>query len=380
MSTFVSLTSLTSRMATPPDTAPAGQGAAAARRMAVAGASTQSQGSTAIAALVARSLERHLGLQADTLTYERMARQAPTITIQTDAEPAADEAPDIEASDAEASTTADAESADLAMADEAAAADDEATETAVDGDEPAAVEASDDNTDNTDVTEAPDSAPARSNAFVMTGNEMLLRILASDSGYDNRIVMSFDGFRTWTDLGADNQDLQATTSVAMPLGTQVEFGIVNGEGTLLRAGDASLNEDGQVHAQIDRGADGTLTIGFEDLSGGGDGDFDDARIEIVGAELQSATSVAAEQPIANVAPEPPVESPDAAAADAESRSRHEMQATIGQTTLERNRQLLASLYNLLPADGTDPGLTPSQVQEDQEAADAGVTATVATGA
>lgn len=377
MSTFVSLTSLTSRMATPPDTAPAGQGAAAARRMAVAGASTQSQGSTAIAALVARSLERHLGLQADTLTYERMARQAPTITIQTDAEPAADEAPDIEASDAEASTTADAESADLAMADEAAAADDEATETAVDGDEPAAVEASD---DNTDVTEAPDSAPARSNAFVMTGNEMLLRILASDSGYDNRIVMSFDGFRTWTDLGTDNQDLQATTSVAMPQGTQVEFGIVNGEGTLLRAGDATLNEDGQVHARVDRAADGTLTIGFEDLSGGGDGDFDDARIEIVGAEPQSAASVAAEQPIADVAPEPPVESPDAAAADAESRSRHEMQATIGQTTLERNRQLLASLYNLLPSDGTDPGLTPPAVQEDQEAADAGVTATVATAA
>lgn len=377
MSTFVSLTSLTSPAAGPPDTAAAGQGPTTARRRATAAASAPDAGHAAIAALVARSLQRHLGLPADALTYERLGRQAPAITIQTDVAPAADEAANVE-------NNADTEPADLATAEDAAAADDEATETAVDGDEPAAVEVADDGTDitnSTDGTEPPDDTPARGNAFVMTGNEMLLRILASDSGYDNRIVMSFDGFRTWTDLGTDNQDLQATTSVAMPQGTQVEFGIVNGEGTLLRAGDATLNEDGQVHARVDSAADGTLTIGFEDLSGGGDGDFDDARIEIVGAAPQSATSVAAEQPIVDVAPEPPIESPDAAAADAEARSRQEMQATIGQATLERNRQLLASLYSLdqlLPADDTDPGLTPEATQDAVHAADAGVTAAVAT--
>lgn len=362
MSTFVSLTSLASPQS---DTAPSGPGHAAARRMAAAGASAQSQSTAAMAALVARSLERHLGVKADTLTYEHLGPQAPAIAIQTNAV-SADEDPGA-AEPPEAEPAADAEPVDTATIEVPGAADDEASETTVDGDE----------AEGTDASTA-GAEPAPGNGFVMTGNEMLLRILASDSGYDNRIVMSFDGFKTWTDLGTDNQDLEGTTSVAMGAGTVVEFGIVNGEGALLRAGDATLNDDGQVHARVVSGPDGTLTIGFEDLSGGGDADFDDARIEVVGAQPQTAAAAVAAEPIVDVDPSEPAPAADDTDTDDPARSRQEMQATIGQATLERNRQLLASLYNLLPQDDTDPGLTSQETQDAQHADDAGVTATVAT--
>ncbi len=362
MSTFVSLTSLASPQS---DTALAGPGHAAARRNAAAGASAQSQSTAAMAALVARSLERHLGVKADTFTYEHLGQQAPAIAIQTAATPAAEDPGAAEITEAEPAT--DAESVDTDMTEGSAAADDQAPETSTDGDE----------SEGTDAATASDTTTS-GNGFVLTGNEMLLRILSSDSGYDNRIVMSFDGFKTWTDLGTDNQDLESTTSVAMGAGTVVEFGIVNGEGALLRAGDASLNEDGLVHAQVDAGANGMLTIGFEDLSGGGDADFDDARIEVVGAQPQTAAAAAAAEPIADVAPSEPAPDPDDTDTDDAARSRQEMQATIGQATLERNRQLLASLYNLLPQDDTDPGLTSQDMQDAEHAADAGITATVAT--
>lgn len=357
MSTHVSLTSLTSPQA---DSAQGGHGIAAARRKTAAGPSAQRQGSEALAALVARSLQRHLGVQADSFTYEQIGQHAPTIAVRTDAAPAAEAASATDASEADSASAAEAEPTAIAASEEAVAANDESTETATDDGEPAS------------------AAPTPGNGFELTGNEMLLRILASDSGDDNRIVMSFDGFKTWTDLGTDNQDLQATTSVAMPAGTQVEFGIVNGEGTLLRAGAGSLNVDGLEHARVDTDADGTLTIGFEDLTGGGDADFDDARIEIVGAQVQTATTVAAQQPLVDVAPSAPATAPDDAAVDDEVRSRHEMQATISQATLERNRQLLASLYILLPQDDTDPATTSQDTQDAQNADDAAVTAAVAT--
>ena len=48
----------------------------------------------------------------------------------------------------------------------------------------------------------------------------------------------------------------------------------------MRTGAASSNSDGQVHVQTLASANGQQTIGFEDLYGGGDRDFNDAIIPI----------------------------------------------------------------------------------------------------
>lgn len=127
----------------------------------------------------------------------------------------------------------------------------------------------------------PPTAPARTTATTegaATGTRRIVEILASDSGYENRIVASSDGFRSWRELGIDNQGLGR--SITLDDDGPVEFGIINGEGVLLRAGKASSNADGIEHARVLARTADSETLGFEDLVGGGDRDFNDAIIRI----------------------------------------------------------------------------------------------------
>lgn len=114
--------------------------------------------------------------------------------------------------------------------------------------------------------------------FVSRGGLVTVDIAASDSGYENKIYWSSDNFATRHLLGVDNH--QASIALGeFAEGTRIEFGIVNGVNQFFRTGGASSNADGLSHTRSTSSSQG-VQIGFEDLHGGGDLDFNDAILLI----------------------------------------------------------------------------------------------------
>lgn len=108
---------------------------------------------------------------------------------------------------------------------------------------------------------------------------VMVDIQASDSGYDNKIYFSTDNFKTKQYIGVDNK----TGSVdlgSFKEGTKIQFGIDNGQGNFFKTGSAAENTDNFEHARMTAASDGGVQIGFEDLQGGGDRDFNDAIIKV----------------------------------------------------------------------------------------------------
>ncbi len=116
-------------------------------------------------------------------------------------------------------------------------------------------------------------------AVIAGKGRVVLDIEASDSGYDNKIYYSTDNFKTKIYVGVDNK----TGSVDLGTfkeGTKIQFGIDNGQGDFFRTGSKSVNTDKTEHARAAKTSDGGVRIGFEDLRGGGDRDFNDAIIKV----------------------------------------------------------------------------------------------------
>ncbi len=77
-------------------------------------------------------------------------------------------------------------------------------------------------------------------AFVASGGAVQVEILNSDSGYDNKVYWSTDDFQTKNYVGIDNQTSSFNIG-DFAAGTQIKFGIDNGEDGLYKTGSASDN-------------------------------------------------------------------------------------------------------------------------------------------
>ena len=66
-------------------------------------------------------------------------------------------------------------------------------------------------------------------------------------------------------------------------GEELIFAIATPEGNTFRTGPADRNADALPHARVVKLDNGDYHIGFEDISGGGDGDFDDTCVVVRGA-------------------------------------------------------------------------------------------------
>ena len=122
------------------------------------------------------------------------------------------------------------------------------------------------------------SEAASGNSFIAGAGDVVVDIKNSDSGYENKIFWSSDNFNTRHYIGVDN----VTGSFNLGKfaeGTRIDFGIENGANQFFRTGAASENADGIEHATATKTDAGT-EIGFEDLYGGGDRDFNDAIINV----------------------------------------------------------------------------------------------------
>jgi hypothetical protein len=144
------------------------------------------------------------------------------------------------------------------------------------------------------------AARGKSAAFVAGQGDVVVDIEASESGYDNAIYYSTDGFRTRHRIGIDNQTQSVNLGSFAP-GTKIEFGIENGEGEFFKTGAGALNGDGLRHARIERHADGTR-ISFEDLHGGGDRDFNDAIIDVRSTPVHGTGAAGVEAKASSAAP------------------------------------------------------------------------------
>ena len=127
-------------------------------------------------------------------------------------------------------------------------------------------------------TTAAKSADSSAGTFIAGKDAVSVDILQSDSGYENKIFYSTDNFATRTYIGIDNKTGTVDLGTFKP-GTKIEFGIENDLKQFFRTGAASANSDNFQHGQVSKTADG-IQIGFEDLKGGGDRDFNDAIIRV----------------------------------------------------------------------------------------------------
>lgn len=113
-------------------------------------------------------------------------------------------------------------------------------------------------------------------AYIAGRGAVSVDIQASESGYDNQIYWTSDNWETKNLLGTDNHTGTVELGTFAP-GTRIQFGIDNGQGDFFKAGAATQNEDGYDHARVSK-AQGGVQLGFEDLRGGGDQDFNDVNI------------------------------------------------------------------------------------------------------
>jgi hypothetical protein len=194
---------------------------------------------------------------------------------------------------------------------------------------------------------AADSAKAKAvtttaaNGFVAGNGDVIVDIQHSDSGYQNKIYWSADNFATKHYIGVDDEVGQVNIG-RFASGTKIQFGIDNGNGDFFRTGGGDANADGEVHAQTTQGSDGRLQIGFEDLRGGGDRDFNDAVISV-----RNQPSVTPQQSVNTGKSEKASITKAANHGAATSPTQSKTDATIKKDASKDNRSGLG--------DGTNPG-------------------------
>ena len=122
------------------------------------------------------------------------------------------------------------------------------------------------------------------------GGDVTVTFLGSDAGYDNLLFLAnngngviFEGHVTAPGTVADLGSFAA--------GTELIFKLNNQQGDIWSTGDASRNSDGVAHAVInDAYASGLISVGFEDLNGGGDRDYNDLTFAVGNASVPDAST------------------------------------------------------------------------------------------
>ena len=142
---------------------------------------------------------------------------------------------------------------------------------------------------------AEDTPPVLGGQLYSTGGEITIEVLPASAGLTSTLfLMEPERVRV-----ATNRDIGTKVTVGpYGAGEELVFGIEVG-GQEFRLGPGGRNPDGLEHGVVDFGADGCALVGFEDLFGGGDRDYDDNRFRFCGA-------IASEVP---EDPEPPIPDP-----------------------------------------------------------------------
>jgi hypothetical protein len=111
-----------------------------------------------------------------------------------------------------------------------------------------------------------------------TGGDITLKVLPSTAGYTSELNLYTPGYEQFI---TTNRNINNTYTLSgIPKGLELIFGIyVTDTGNTFKMGDGSRNPDGIAHAGVDVVKPNKFLVGFEDLFGGGDQDYDDNVFE-----------------------------------------------------------------------------------------------------
>jgi hypothetical protein len=130
---------------------------------------------------------------------------------------------------------------------------------------------------------------ASTNSIVSTyGGPLQITFISKTAAFSSDLV--FNGATLFNNQSAAPG---FTTTIAGPAaGASADFSInVLTEGTTFFTGLAALNADGLVHALLILNADGSISVGFEDILGGGDLDFDDLVFSVTEVPVPGALAL-----------------------------------------------------------------------------------------
>jgi hypothetical protein len=106
-----------------------------------------------------------------------------------------------------------------------------------------------------------------------TGGDITITVDPSSAGYTHQLWL----YSPATQFIAMNYEFGKTVDLGtFAAGTELIFGIyVNNTGDIFYTGPGSRNADNLAHAAVDVQSPGVAQVGFEDLLGGGDLDYND---------------------------------------------------------------------------------------------------------
>jgi len=132
------------------------------------------------------------------------------------------------------------------------------------------------------------AVPITEQTLIATGGDVLVTFVSNGAGYTSELYL--DG-SLGDDLGAIFNNVTTAVGTTINLGSFAEGTdlifrlLVTQTGDVFYTGDGSLNPDGVAHALLENG-DGQVLVGFEDLFGGGDLDYNDLVFAFTNVALQ----------------------------------------------------------------------------------------------
>lgn len=124
------------------------------------------------------------------------------------------------------------------------------------------------------------ASPVLGGQIFSDGGNVEIEVLPAEAGGTSKLYLFSPGPARFI---ATNRDIGKVVSLgSFPIGTELIFGIVTESGQTFYLGPASRNPDQILHAFVDFIAIGKANVGFEDLFGGGDRDYNDNMFQFRG--------------------------------------------------------------------------------------------------
>jgi hypothetical protein len=136
------------------------------------------------------------------------------------------------------------------------------------------------------------AAPVLGEQLFWNGGDVTITVQASTAGFLSELRLYAGAGSTFIAYNAPNGNPAGTTVVLSAasldvnhdIGDELVFGIyVTNTGNTFKLGPAGRNTDNLIHGAIDNLGSGLFRVGFEDLLGGGDRDYDDNVFDFSGS-------------------------------------------------------------------------------------------------
>jgi hypothetical protein len=124
------------------------------------------------------------------------------------------------------------------------------------------------------------AAPVLGAQLFWAGGDITVTVVPATAGFVSELkLFSADPdifIALNTDVGTTVTISEATLDISHDVGDELVFGIfVRNTSDTFYMGPGGRNADGLIHAAVNDLGTGVLRVGFEDIRGGGDGDYDD---------------------------------------------------------------------------------------------------------